>query len=103
MVEAHDLYNQSVLPDLRELRPGERTTRNEYDCVDTDPGGPRDLVPAMRVSVGHGKDILLQYPRRLEEEYEEIGEDDGLFIGEYVLLSEADISQIYFEEDIDVD
>jgi len=54
-------------------------------------------------SVGHGKDILLQYPRRLDEEYEEIGDDDGLFIGEYVLLDEGDISQIYFEEDIDID
>ena len=54
-------------------------------------------------SVGHGKDILLQYPRRLDEEYEKIGDDDGLFIGEYVLLNEGDISQIYFEEDIDID
>ncbi|WP_135829415.1 MULTISPECIES: DUF6338 family protein [Halobacteriales] len=54
-------------------------------------------------SVGHGKDILLKYPRRLDEEYEEIGDDDGLFIGEYVLLNEADVSQIYFEEDIDID
>jgi len=54
-------------------------------------------------SVGHGKDILLQYPRRLDEEYEEIGDNDGLFIGEYVLLDEGDISQIYFEEDIDID
>lgn len=54
-------------------------------------------------SVGHGKDILLQYPRRLDEEYEEIGDDDGLFIGEYVLLNESDVSQIYFEEDIDID
>jgi len=54
-------------------------------------------------SVGHGKDILLQYPRRLDEEYEEIGDGDGLFIGEYVLLDEGNISQIYFEEDIDID
>lgn len=54
-------------------------------------------------NVGHGKDILLRYPRRLDEEYEEIGDDDGLFIGEYVLLNEADVSQIYFEEDIDID
>jgi len=43
------------------------------------------------------------YPRRLDEEYEEIGDNDGLFIGEYVLLDEGDISQIYFEEDIDID
>ncbi|ELZ76293.1 hypothetical protein C454_18389 [Haloferax gibbonsii ATCC 33959] len=54
-------------------------------------------------SVGHGKDILLRYPRRLNEEHEEIGDDDGLFIGEYVLLNEGDISQIYFEDDIDIE
>jgi len=54
-------------------------------------------------SVGHGKDILLRYPRKLEGEYEDIGDDDGLFIGEYVLLNENDISQIYFENDINID
>lgn len=54
-------------------------------------------------SVGHGKDILLRYPRRLNKEREEIGDDDGLFIGEYVLLNEGDISQIYFEDDIDIE
>ena len=54
-------------------------------------------------SVGHGKDILLQYPRKIVDEQENIDSDDGLFIGQYVLLSEEDISHIYFEGDINID
>lgn len=54
-------------------------------------------------SVGHGRDVLLRYPRKLKEDLEEVGENDGVFIGEYLLIDETDISQIFFEGDVDVE
>lgn len=34
-VEAHDLYDATVASSVRELRPGERVEKDEYERVDT--------------------------------------------------------------------
>ena len=48
----------------------------------------------------HGQDLLLEYPQRIERENGDI--TDKIPIGDYVFISQADFSHIYFESDIDI-
>lgn len=48
----------------------------------------------------HGQDILLEYPQRIKRENGEI--TDKTSIGDYVFVSQADFSHIYFESNIDI-
>lgn len=48
----------------------------------------------------HGQDILLQYPQRIIREGGEI--KSKISIGEYVFISESEISHIYFETEIKI-
>lgn len=49
----------------------------------------------------HGKDLLLQYPREIiRNEFGNVVEE--VAIGEFVFLSEAETSHIFFETDIDI-